>query len=175
MLLRHCDWVDQLQPRTSFSKVANAPLRGVGRREGQSGELPHKAQRTKLEQAKTCELESQCGSELRSICSQKRRRKGYRQREREEGKEFGRGRKRQRERVSKLETMQRGLSCSKPGKRKAKGIPRGKRRNRSAFVQSSLNEANTLATIFSRFFINFPSFPRLSVSCCKSAKLYDVP
>lgn len=152
MLLRHCDWVDQLQPRTSFSKVANAPLRGGGRREGQSGELPHKARRTKLEQAKTCELESQCGSELRSICSQREREGGI-QTKREGGNEFGRGRKRKRERVSKLETMQRGLSCSKPGKRKAKGNSRGKRRNRSASVQSSLNEANTLATIFSRFFL----------------------
>lgn len=80
--------------------------------------------------------------------------------EREGGNEFGRGRKRKRKRVSKLETMQRGLSCSKPGKRKAKGNSRGKRRNRSASVQSSLNEANTLATIFSRFFFyKFPQFP----------------
>lgn len=152
MLLRHCDWVDQLQPRTSFSKVANAPLRGGGRREGQSGELPHKAQRTKLEQAKTCELESQCGSELRSICSQREREGRIRTKREREGMNLVEG-ERGRERVSKLETMQRGLSCSKPGKRKAKGNSRGKRRNRSASVQSSLNEANTLATIFSRFFL----------------------
>lgn len=101
MLLRHCDWVDQLQPRTSFSKVANAPLRGGGRREGQSGELPHKARRTKLEQAKTCELESQCGSELRSICSQREREGGIQTKREREGMNLVEGeRGRERELVS---------------------------------------------------------------------------
>lgn len=70
MLLRHCDWVDQLQHHEQvFSKVVHRePLPGE---EVGEGGVAHKAERTKLEQAKTCELESQCGSELRSICRQR--------------------------------------------------------------------------------------------------------
>jgi len=67
MALRHCVQVDQQQqlPRTTFNNVEQWGNGGYQVKE------PHKTRQrqrqTKLESAPTCELESQCGCELRSI------------------------------------------------------------------------------------------------------------